>query len=304
MAYNVDALAEYINEQNFPILRKAIMGSKTVDLFAKQTGIKHSEALNYMDVDAVFQSNAAGEPINSIGNTSFTQRFITVAPIAIRQDYDPRDLNEKYLQSQLKAGSSDDALPFEKEIVDILTDKINAQIEVAVWQGNVALTGNTNLNKFDGFIKVIDSEAEVVKVTGTTLTSANVVAQIDKLYEAIPVEVLDNSDMAMYMGRDTYRTYTTALKNANMFHYSVDGGDTFTVPGTTIKVYALNGLNGTGRVFAGETSNFVTGHDLQGEEDNATAGYIFDTEKVKVKIAFKMGVQVKFPSQIVTYKAA
>src|SRR5690606_10949121 len=113
MAYNVAALETYVNEQNFPILKKSIFGSKTVDLFAKQSGIKHSEALNFMDVDAVFQSNAAGQPITSIGNTSFTQRFITVAPIAVRQDYDPRDLNEKYLQSQLKAGSADDELPFE-----------------------------------------------------------------------------------------------------------------------------------------------------------------------------------------------
>ena len=97
--------------------------------------------------------------------------------------------------------------------------------------------------------------------------------------------------------------YTTALKNANLFHYSVEGGEEFTVPGTTIKVYALNGLNGTGRVYAGEKTNFVTGHDLENDTDNVTSGYLFDTEKVKVKVAFKLGVQVKYPSQIVTYKA-
>lgn len=303
MAYDVSALNEYINEQNFPILKKAIFGSKTVDLFAKQTGIKHSEALNYMDVDAVFQNNAAGQPIQNVGSTSFTQRFITVSPIAVRQDYDPRDLNEKYLQSQLKAGSGDDEIPFEAEVIDILTNKVAAQVETAVWQGNTTLTGDTTLKHFDGFIKVIDNESDVVKVTGATLTSTNIIAQVDALYEKIPVEVLDSPEMGIYMGRDLYRTYTTALKNANMFHYSVDGGDTFTVPGTTIKVYALNGLNGTGRVYAGEASNFVTGHDLEGETDNVTSGYLFDTEKVKVKLAFKLGVQVKFPSQIVTYKA-
>ena len=273
MAYNVTALSEYVNEQSFPLLRKAIFGSKSVDLFDKQSGIKHSAALNYMDVDATFQNNAAGQPITSIGDTKFTQRFIEVAPIAVRQDYDPRDLNEKYLQSQMKAGSADDELAFEKEITDALAEKVSAQVEIAVWQGDVTLTGSTNVNKnkFDGFIKKIDAEATVVKVTGATLTSANIVAQLDKLYEAIPVELLDNPETAIYMGRDLYRTYTQALKNANMFHYTVEGGDEFTMPGTTIKVYALNGLNGTGRVYAGATSNFTTGHDLEGEETNATA---------------------------------
>jgi hypothetical protein len=31
-------------------------------------------------------------------------------------------------------------------------------------------------------------------------------------YTAIPVEVLDAEDMAIYMGRDYFRVYTTALK--------------------------------------------------------------------------------------------
>ncbi|PZR11189.1 MAG: hypothetical protein DI539_20855 [Flavobacterium psychrophilum] len=306
MAYNVNALAEYVNEQSFPILRKAIMGSKTIDLFEKQVGIKHSAALNFMDVDAVFQSNAAGETIQSIGDTTFTQRFITVNPVAVRQDYDVRWLNDKYLQTQVKSGSADDEIPFEADLIGRLVEKINESTEIAVWQGDVTLTGssNVNKNKFNGFIKLLDGEASVVKVTGATITAANVIAQVDLIYTKIPVELYDKADTAIYMGMDTYVMYTQALKNANMFHYSVDGGDTFVVPGTNTKVYALNGLNGTGRIYAGQTSNFVTGHDLLGEEDNATAGYIFESEKVKVKIAFKMGVQVKFPSQIVTYKAA
>src|SRR5690606_25171180 len=100
---------------------------------------------------------------------------------------------------------------------------------------------NVNKNKFDGFIKLLDSEAGVIKVTGATLTSSNIIAQIDKVYENVPVEILDSPETGIYMGRDLYRTYTTALKDKNMFHYSVDGGDEFMVPGTTTKVYALNG---------------------------------------------------------------
>jgi hypothetical protein len=42
-------------------------------------------------------------------------------------------------------------------------------------------------------------------------TAANAVANVDALY-AIPVEVLDAEDMAIYMGRDYFRVYTTALK--------------------------------------------------------------------------------------------
>jgi hypothetical protein len=41
--------------------------------------------------------------------------------------------------------------------------------------------------------------------------AANAVANVDALYAAIPVEVLDAEDMAIYMGRDYFRVYTTAL---------------------------------------------------------------------------------------------
>jgi hypothetical protein len=64
-------------------------------------------------------------------------------------------------------------------------------------------------------------------------TAANAVANVDALYAAIPVEVLDAEDMAIYMGRDYFRVYTTALKNANMFHYNADSTDgEIVVPGT------------------------------------------------------------------------
>jgi hypothetical protein len=48
--------------------------------------------------------------------------------------------------------------------------------------------------------------------TAANFTAANAVANVDALYAAIPVEVLDAEDMAIYMGRDYFR-HTTALKS-------------------------------------------------------------------------------------------
>jgi hypothetical protein len=39
-------------------------------------------------------------------------------------------------------------------------------------------------------------------LTAANFTAANAVANVDALYAAIPVEVLDAEDMAIYMGRD------------------------------------------------------------------------------------------------------
>jgi hypothetical protein len=301
--YNVSALVDYTNEQNFPILRASILGAKSASLFTLQTGIKTISALNLMDVDVVLQSDAVGSAVEGGGEVKFSQRMITVAPIAVREFFDPKVLNAKYLQSQIKAGSSDNELVFEQEIMDTITAKVAAQIETAIWQGDKALTGNATLKHFDGYNKLIDAATGVTVTSATTFTSANAMANVDAVYAAIPVAVLDADDMAIYMGRDYFRTYTTALKNANMFHYNADSTDgEIVVPGTAIKVIALNGLNASKRVVAGRKSNFFIGVDLDGEEDTANTVYIDAIEKVKIKIGFKYGVQIAFPSEVTVLK--
>jgi hypothetical protein len=53
------------------------------------------------------------------------------------------------------------------------------------------------------------------------------------------------------------------------------------VPGTSIKVIALNGLNASKRVIAARKSNMFIGCDLDGEEDSVNAVYLPETEKLK-----------------------
>lgn len=303
MAYNVSQLANYTEEQNFPILKASILGAKTASLFQLQTGIKSSSAINLMDVDVVLQNNSVGSDVAGGGDVKFSQRMLSVAPIAVREFFDPKVLNQKFIQSQMKAGSSDDEIVFEKEIVDAVTDKVAAKMENALWKGDTTLTSNSDLKHFDGYLKLINSATGVTATSAATFTTANAIASIDGLYGAIPVEVLDAEDMAIYMGRDYFRTYTTALKTANLFHYNADSSDgEITIPGTQIKIIALNGLNGSKAVVAGRKSNFWIGTDLDGEEDNASTVYIDAIEKVKMKIAFKYGAQIAFPQEVTVLK--
>lgn len=305
MAYNVQALTDYTNEQNFPILRASILGAKTASLFQLQTGIKSAAALNIMNVDIKLQNDSVGASTDGGSNTTFTQRMISVAPIAVREFFDPKVLNAKYIQSQIKSGSDDNELVFEKELIDTVTAKIAAKNEVALWKGDTSLSSNDDLKHYNGYLKLIDAETGTTVVTAATFTSANAITLVDSVYAAIPVEVLDAEDMAIYMGRDYFRTYTTALKNANLFHYGADSSDAeIVIPGTNIKIYGLNGLNTSKRIVAGRKSNFFVGCDLDGEEDSASAVYIDQTERVKLKVAYKYGAQIAFPQEITVLKVA
>lgn len=304
MAYNVSALTAYVEQQNFPLLRKAVFGAKTASLINLQTGIKGSSTLNIFDTGVTFQTQACS--FNALDTTTLTQRTITVGKIMVQNSWCPQDLNGYYIQSQLKGGSDNESIPFEEQFVGLYTDQINAQLETAIWQGDTA-SGNANLSKFDGFIKIIGACTSAISgntgnVTG--ITSSNVVAVIDAIYAQIPTTILTLPDTAILMGFDTYRLYITALRNANYFNYFKTGEGTdfeIVVPGTSTRVIALNGLNGTGHIYATNLSNLYYGVDLEGEEDDIKFWYSNDFQQVRAQTRFKAGVQVAFCSQVVYF---
>jgi hypothetical protein len=102
---------------------------------------------------------------------------------------------------------------------------------------------------------------------------------------------------------DIFRTYQIALKNANLFAYNFDAkaDAEFVLPGTTIKVVALQGLNGTSKIYAMRASNLFLGTDLLNEEEKFELFYAKEADQVRFVSEFKMGVNFAFPQEIVDF---
>ena len=135
------------------------------------------------------------------------------------------------------------------------------------------------------------------------ITSGVVVAVLDAVYKAIPASIVDKDDVAIFVGNDVFRTYTIALKNSNLFNYTFDGQATgeLTLPGTTIKVIAVQGLNGTSKIYAGRVSNLFIGTDLLNEEEQFELLHDPYAMNIKFMAAFKFGVQFAFPDEMVDF---
>jgi hypothetical protein len=312
MAFSVSTLANYTKENEALLVTSSVLGAKTAALIKSagnvMVGVKSAETINIMDTDAFFQAGGTCG-WNASGTTSFTQRTVTVGKIKVQEALCPKTLESKYLQKALPTGSTYDSIPFEQEFTDKKAKTIAAQLETAIWQGDTA-SANGNLNKFDGLIKLIGAASGVVdaNVSGfisgaplTSITAANVVSLFDGVYRAIPAKVVAADDMVIVCGMDTFRTYTIALKNANMFNYAFDGkaDSEFVLPGTSIKVVALQGLNGTNDVFAMRLSNLFLGTDLLNEEEKFEIFFAKEADEVRFAAEFKMGVNVAFPDEIV-----
>lgn len=313
MAFDVSTLANYTKENENLLVVSSVLGSKTADLIKSKGNVlvevKSSEKVAIMDTDAFFQSGESCG-FNASGTTSFTQRQLTVGKIKVNEALCPIDLERTYLQKALPAGSSYDSLVFADQYSNRKAEKIAAQLEKAIWQGDTA-SADGNLNKFDGFVKLIGAANTVVDANttayiatqATAITAANVVAVFDAVYKAIPAQVVAKDDTTIFCGMDVFRTYTIALKNANMFNYAFDGkaDSEFTLPGTSIKVVAVQGLNGTNKIYALRVSNMFLGTDLLDEETKFSIKYAEEADQIRFVAKFKMGVQFAFPEEIVKF---
>ncbi len=314
MGFDVSALANYTKENEALLVTSSVLGAKTASLIKSagnvMVGVKSSEKINIMETDAIFQDGASCG-FNASGSTTFTQRTVTPGKIKVNEALCPKDLEAKYLQKALPTGSMYDSVPFEQEYSEKKAKTIAAQLETALWQGDTSSV-NVNLNKFDGLVKLIGAASGVVAANASTyisgaplssITDANVISIFDGVYKAIPAKVVAADDMTIFCGQDLFRTYTVALKNSGSFNYQIDvkADSEFVLPGTTIKVVAVAGLNGTNKVYAMRLSNMFLGTDLLNEEEKFEIFYAKEADQVRFVSEFKMGVNIAFPDEAVKF---
>ena len=315
MAFDVSTLAAYTKDNWKELVTSSVLGSKTANLIKSQgnvlVGVKSAENITIMDTDAFFQSGT-NCGFNASGTTTFTQRAVTVGKIKINEALCLKDLESKFLQNALPQGSRYTDMIFAEQYSNRKAEKVAEQMEIALWQGDI-LSANGNLNKFDGLLKLITAASTAVTdantstyITGgpiASITVTNVVSVFDAIYQAIPAKVVAKDDITIFCGMDTFRLYTIALKNANLFAYNLDikADSEFFLPGTTVKVVAVQGLNGTNDLVAARISNLFMGTDLLNEEERFEIFYAKEADQIRYVNEFKAGVNFAFPDEIVKF---
>lgn len=313
MAYSVGTLVNYVKENERSLFTRSLFDAKTQQLIQSQGNVmvevKSAETVNKMATDAIFQDDS-GCAFNASGSTTFTQRTLTVGKIKVEEALCPKDLESKYLQKALPAGSTYTEAVYAEEYMGLKTATIAEQLEAAIWKGDTTSL-DTNLNKFDGFQKLIANAAGVidanttpwVSATLTSIDATNVLTVIKAIKNALPAKVKYKQDVRLFCGTDIFDIIVDAHVNANLFNYGGQniGDGEFTIPGTNYKVVAVHGLDGTSDLYAMRLSNMFLGTDLINEENNVEMWYSQDDRNVKFHVGFKMGVQFAFPDEIVKF---
>ena len=304
MAFSFGNLSAYTEQQRLPLITKAVFAARSAALFTKQVGIKSAAALNLMDTDANIGSGTVCG-WSATGNTTFSQRNITVGVMKIQEALCPRSLEQYWMQSQLTAGSQYDGVPFEQAFAEQKALRIAEALENAIWQGNAYFSGvNQLLNAASGSVVSGNTAA----ISGA-ITTANVISIFDTIYTRIPQAILTKNDLVMFCGWDTFRTLVMAFKaNTGVMYNQVDlqglADGEILYPGTNIRVIAVPGLLGTNRIVATYLGNLFYGTDLLSDEEQFSIWVSRDNDSIRYQAAFKAGVNFAYPDLIVDWKLA
>jgi len=314
--FTVSGLTTYVRDNADKIYTAAILGAQTLKYpgISIQAGIKNADRLMLFANTAPIQVGGVCS-FNASGSNTFTEVTLTVSPLKWQDVFCPETLENKYTSTKLAPGSNYDSMPFEQLIMDYVMANITASAEKYTWQGDTTLTNLNDLKQVDGWLKKVDAGSPIIATAQASITASTVIGIFDDIYSKIPAQLLNHptKKMVAFCGWDTFRILLLKLKDLNAFHY--DAGTSATsgeimLPGSGLKVVAVNGLNTiTGslaaygsRVVCTYPENLFVGTDLANEMEEAKVWYSPDDQNIKASIKWKVGYQIAFTTEVVTYK--
>ena len=285
----VDAITGYVEEHRSELLSKAMLDGRSRKAWNLMTDVKGPTALNIMDTEVVFGELACGW--NESGSTEFSQRILEPKALTVNMAFCDKNLLKTWAQYEVKIAAGYEELPFEEKWVGQILDSVNEQLEHMLYFGDGAGAS------FEGIVPILSGEADTVTVEATTGTSA-----YDFLKEvamAIPVQV---KNPVILCSTPLYREFMQDLVAANLFHYDpANGENEYRLPGTDIRVIAVDGLNDEDQTvaIAANMNNLFYGVSADGDEDVFDLWYSKDNREFRLAINFIAGTQVAFPNEVV-----
>ena len=164
------------NPQEF--YSKAYITSNIVDNYRTLPGIKSATKLANVAFDNILKQSTC-----NFGTTteSLDAIDITVDAVSALGEICRFDLEQSFLSEQMAKGSngSFEVASFMSFYWDEMSKEIESEVEQIRWKGDKTLVNSTFLSLSDGYEKKLASNADVVNVTSTAITTSNVIDSID-----------------------------------------------------------------------------------------------------------------------------
>jgi hypothetical protein len=300
-SYDVSTIGGYSDQVGGELLAKALIGGTTASIVNTRTGIKGTQALNLLDSTPVFQAGNCS--LSPSGTTTFTQHSITTCPETLYETLCYKALFDTYQSMLMKAGQTQEEVPFESMIMDLKKKQIEQRVETQLWQART-VSGDC----FNGFAFLISQKTgntfanAVASSSGTTFgtqtygTAGNPITEVDNLINSLDDNALSREDLVVFLSFTNYRKYVQALTKANFFTNYIGSADitsnmSSVHPNTNVKVVPTLGLNGSNQVIIGPAEYMIYGVDLLSDE-SLKAWYSIDFDRIGMRANYNYGATI------------
>ena len=239
---------------------------------------------------------------------TLTERILTPEEFQVNIELCKKDFRSDWEAVQMGYSAFDNLPPsFSDYLIAHVADKVAQRMETNIWTGTNATSG-----QFDGFITTLGADSDVVDVTGTASTAANIITELGKIADAIPSAVYGSEDMTIYLPGNMYRNYIRALggfgasglgaagtNDAGTQWYNMGSGLSF----DGIQVVHAPGLSDSDAV-AAQKSNLFFGTGLLSDQNEVKVIDMADldgSQNVRIVMRFTAGIQHGIGSEVVLY---
>lgn len=167
--------------------------------------IKYKEVIKKV-VTASLIANGTCDFTNA-GDVTLTERIIQPEEFQVNLELCKTPFVSDWEAAQMGYSAFEKMPPkFSDFLIGHISAEIAQKTEQNIWQGVNATAG-----EFDGLITLAAADGDTSKITGTTVTSTNVVAEMAKMVDACPSALYGKDDLKLYVSQNIAQAYIRAL---------------------------------------------------------------------------------------------
>ena len=308
MATTTSITTTYAGEHKGKIISAALLAGNTLgsQAITFRPNVKYQEVVRRLETDGIVKDSTCD--FTDTSTLTSTERILTPKELQVNLELCKKDWVDDWAGVQM-GYSAFDNMPksIQDYIVQYVAAKVAQATETSIWQGA------DGAGDFDGFETLLAADADLPaaqEVAGTTITAANVVAELGKVVDAIPSALYGDPNLYIYVSQNVFKAYKRSLGGfaasglgANGYMNQGNNQDINVEFVDGVKIFMANGLSDN-TMIATTKDNLWFGTGLMSDHNEVRILDMSDLDasrNFRVVMRYSAGVQYGVVEDIVTY---
>ena len=310
MATSVSITTTYAGEFAGKYIAAALLSAPTLEQggLTIHPNVKYKQVIQKVATDGIVKDATCD--FDATSTVTLTEKVLQPEEFQVNLQLCKKTFHSTWQAAEMGYGAFD-VLPksFADFLIAHVAEKVASHIEGTIWEGN-----NASAGEFSGIMRQLTTDAELPaaqEVAGTTVTAANVIAQLGLIVDACPARLYGQPDLKLYLSSNIVRAYIRALGGFGASGLGANGtnnqGTQWYTNGSLsfdgIPIFLANGM-GDNKGLLAQTTNLHFATGLMSDLNSVKVldlSEVDGSENVRVVMRFTADAKYGFAGDLVTY---